>query len=100
MAGVNLLDRQVSLTRGDGVSGFRTQENLQRFAHAYEMAFNADVSLLECAHLRVGYNFFWLVDIATAVGQIDYDLSHTSGRRNSSDSVFYHGPSIELQFVF
>ncbi len=100
MAGVNLLDRQVSLTRGDGFSGFRTEEKLQRFAHAYELNFNADVSLLECCHLRAGYNLFWLVDVATAVGQIDYDLSHTAGRRNSSDSVLYQGPSIELQFVF
>jgi hypothetical protein len=100
MAGVNLLEREVGLMRGDGLEGFRTTEKLQRFAHAYEMTFNADISLLECAHLRAGYNLFWLLDVATAVGQIDYDLSHTAGRRNSSDSVFYYGPSVELEFVF
>ncbi len=101
MAGLNLVDRQISLRRGDGVYGFRTEDkNLMRFAHAYELSFNAEISLLEKARLRAGYNFFWLVDVATAVGQIDYDLSHTAGRRNSSDSVYYHGPSIELQFIF
>jgi hypothetical protein len=100
MAGVNLLEREVGLIRGDGLVGFHTQEKLQRFAHAYEINVGADIGLIECAHLHLGYNMLWMVDVATAVGQIDYDLSHTGGRRNSGDSVFYHGPSIELRFVF
>ena len=98
--GVNRIRREVSLVRGDRVVGFDTDEEITRFGQAYEFNAGADISLLEKARLRVGYNFFLMPGVATATGQIDYDLSHTSGKRDTSDTIFYHGPSIELQFVF
>jgi hypothetical protein len=98
--GANHITRDVSLVRGDRLVGFQTRDSFTKFSHAYELGAAADISLLEKAHLRVGYNFFLLEEIGTAIGQVDYDLSHTRGHRATSDSVFYHGPSIELQFVF
>lgn len=100
MAGVNLLEREVSLVRGDGLIGFQTSETLHRFSHAYEIGLTADISLLDKARLRAGYNLFWLVNVATALGQLDYNLANPAGDRNNSDAVFYHGPSLELQFIF
>jgi hypothetical protein len=100
MFGANLIHREVHLVRGDGLVGFRTEERLERFAHAYDLGVTADVCLLEGARLRVGYNAFWLVNVATAYGQIDYNLGNPAGRRDSSDTIFYHGPQIEVQFRF
>src|SRR5205823_2923407 len=100
MLGANLVEREVFLKRGDGFVGFDTHDNLTRLAHAYEAGVSADILLLESMRLRVGYNVFWLNNIATAVGQIDYNLANTRGTQNVSDSTYYHGPMLELQILF
>ena len=43
---------------------------------------------------------FWVVNVPEAVDQVDFDLSHTPGIKNKHGSIFYHGPMVELQFLF
>jgi hypothetical protein len=100
MVGINVLDREVSLRRGDGLVGFDNRETIERVAQGYEVGVSADISLLDQLRLRFGYNLFLMGDIATALGQLDYNLANTAGRRDTSSWVFFHGPMLELQFLF
>lgn len=98
-AGVNWWNSQVSLVRGDGLQGFSGSQNGATFASILEMGFYADLLLLERARLRAGYNVLWAIGVAEASSQFNYNLRETNG---SSDigSIFYQGPTIELQFLF
>jgi hypothetical protein len=100
MVGVNILDREVSLRRLDGLVGFDSRETIERISQAYEVGITADIPLLDQLRLRFGYNFFLMGDIATALGQVDYDLSARVGRRDTSAWVFFHGPMFEVQLQF
>jgi hypothetical protein len=98
--GANFLHSQVELIRGDGLVGFDTHTSTTQFSQLYEMGAFVDLFCWDCIRLHAGYNFLWLVDVAEANAQIDYNLAHTQGAQNFSGNVFYHGPVIELQFVF
>jgi hypothetical protein len=98
--GVNFSNVDVLLERGDGFVGFNTSRSDTLFSQLYEMGINLDIYLAERARLRVGYQMLWVVDVPTAVGQLDYDLSHTKGQVNNNGSIFYHGPMVELHVLF
>ncbi len=98
-AGVNWWNSQVSLVRGDGLQGFSGSQNGATFASILEMGFYADLLLLERARLRAGYNIMWAIGVAEAASQFNYDLRDTNGSRDIG-TIFYQGPSIELQFLF
>jgi hypothetical protein len=90
----------VLLKRGDGFTappGHRTETH---FSHLYETGFFLDFCLHERARLRAGYNLMWVLDIAEASSQVDFNLAHQAGRFNNGGSVFYHGPSLELHLLF
>jgi hypothetical protein len=55
---------------------------------------------MERLRLRGGYQAFWLTNIATSQDQVDFNLANTGGRKNYTGSTFYHGPMVELQFLF
>jgi hypothetical protein len=98
--GVNFLETDMRLIRGDGFVGFNTKHNQIDFAQLYESNIYLDVCLLERLHLRGGYNLLWLVGVAEANKQIDFNLANTFGTQRHGGSVFYHGPTMELQFIF
>jgi hypothetical protein len=41
-----------------------------------------------------------LVDIPLATDQINFDLSQPAGTQKNVGNVFFHGPSLEFQFLF
>jgi hypothetical protein len=98
--GANFLTARFLLARGDGLIGFDTERNTTVFSQIYELGVFANLYLTERCRLHAGYNMLWLVGIAEAVNQVDYDLSHTTGTGRDHSSLFYHGPAIELQFLF
>jgi hypothetical protein len=98
--GADFSNVDVLLQRGDGFVGFKTSRSDTLFSQIYEMGINLDIYLAERARVRVGYQMLWVVDVPTAVGQLDYDLSHTKGQTNNNGSIFYHGPMVELHVVF
>jgi len=98
--GANFLTVDVNLKRGDGFMGPHSGRSQTLFSHLYETGFVLDFRLMEHARLRAGYNLMWVVDVAEALGQLDYDLSHTAGRTKNNESIFYHGPLVELSFLF
>ncbi|HLN31801.1 MAG TPA: BBP7 family outer membrane beta-barrel protein [Gemmataceae bacterium] len=98
--GANFLDVNTLLQRGDGLVGFAGGRSQTIFSQMYEGGAFLDFYLMDNARLRAGYNLMWIVDVAEAVDQIDYNLANQNGRTNNHGSVFYHGPSVEFQVVF
>jgi hypothetical protein len=98
--GANFLDADVSLTRGDGLVGIDAHTNRTVFSHLYETGFFLDWYLGDRARLRTGYNAMWVVDVASGPSQLNFDLSNPFGALNTHSSIFYHGPVVELHFLF
>jgi hypothetical protein len=98
--GANFVDRNTSLLRGDGFVGFETHSSHTQFSHLYDVGAYFDFYLLERMRVRAGYNLLWVVNVPEAKSQVDFDLMHTQGQRADHGSIFFHGPVIEMQFLF
>jgi hypothetical protein len=98
--GPNWVNNTITLDRGDGFNGINDHHNHVGFSQVYEVGAYLDFHILERLRLRGGYQAFWLVDVATSQDQIDFNLANTGGRQNYTGSIFYHGPMVELQFLF
>jgi hypothetical protein len=72
--GANFIDSEVKLVRGDGLVGFDTTRAATTFSQIYDLGAFADVHILERLRLRLGFNAFWLLGIATAPDQVDFNL--------------------------
>lgn len=98
--GANFVDREYQLFRGDGFSGFNVQRGWTQFTSVYELNLYADIYITEQMRLRAGYNALWVVHLPEAVDQVNYDLSRPEAIRKEAGSIFFHGPSVEVQFLF
>jgi len=98
--GVNVNDVEVKLQRGDGLQPFATHRSDTNFASMYELGFFLDFHILERFRIRAGYSAFWVVGVAEPVSQIDFNLANPNGRIHDNGSILYHGPQIEMQFLF
>ncbi len=98
--GANFVDVDVRLQRGDGFRGPGGGRSETIFSSLYDTGFFLDWKLHRCAKLRTGWNALWLVHVAEAVEQVDFNLANTSGRPKNDGDIFYHGPTIELHVVF
>jgi len=88
--GANFLTVDTLLKRGDGLVGFHNGRSQTLFSHMYETGFFLDFRLCDRARLRAGYDLMWVVDVAEALGQFDYDQSHTAGTTKNNQTIFYH----------
>jgi len=98
--GVNMAEREISLVRGDGFLGFDDGDEHRGMSQVYEIGLMAEFTYHQCLQLRAGYTAMWLVNLAEASQQVDYDLSHTTGRGVNNGTIFYSGPTFELGFIF
>jgi hypothetical protein len=99
--GVSFNNISVKLTRGDGFVGIADSRNRTTFSQIYEIGGYLDIYLLpERMRVRAGYTGMWLVDIPLATDQLSFDLSQTQGSQKNVGNVFFHGPSLEFQFLF
>ena len=98
--GPNIVDRGLSLTRGDGLVGFNTHRTNVRFGGLTEAAAFLDIHLLERLRVRAGYQGLLGFNFATAGRQVQYDLRNQNAQKSDSNTVFWHGPVAELQFLF
>ncbi len=98
--GANFTESNVSLTRGDGFIGFNQSSNHIQFSQIFEAGFWFDVHFTERARMRAGYNAMWLLGASVAQDAIDFNLNVPYPNHNTNGSIFWHGPQIELQFLF
>jgi hypothetical protein len=66
----------------------------------YEINVAAELYLGTFCRIKGGYNLLWLLDVAEAANQVSLDLSNPRGRRSFGGDIFYHGPSVEVEFNF
>jgi hypothetical protein len=97
--GVNFLETDIELQRGDGLIGRQGGHSQTVFSMLYEMGANMDVFITPHTRIRAGYNLLWVCDVGTAADQVNYDLSNsTSGNHNGN--IFFHGPSVQFQWAW
>jgi hypothetical protein len=117
--GANFISTDVSLTRPpDGYIGFNTPHHAISLGQIYELGGFFDFHLLDRLRVRGGYMTLWVVDVATSVDQVDFNLRGDAprgynfqqagdytrlqphGLNNNSGSMFFHGPMLEAQLLF
>jgi hypothetical protein len=98
--GADVTNVQTELLRGDGYIGFSNSRGATELAGVWEFGPFFDLNLTEKFHIRAGYNAIWMTGMTLAVDQFDLNLSQPGGRVSHDGSVFYHGPTFELQFAF
>ncbi len=98
--GANFLDVHNALVRGDGRVGREVGRFDTIFSMVYETGFYLDFWLIERVRLRAGYHLLWLVDFAAAGDQVQFDLAHQGEGKINENNIMYHGPMVELQFLF
>lgn len=100
MWGLNWADVDVRLTRGDGFEGIKTTRSHTMFSQLYDVAGYVELHLLDRLRVRAAYNALWLLHVPVASQQVDFNLIEINGFRKDNGSLFYHGPLIEVQFLF
>jgi hypothetical protein len=98
--GVNYIDVNTRVKRGDDYVGREGRRSDVTFSHLYEINGFFDLVMFDRMRLRAGYNVMWLVGVAEAIDQISYDLRVQPGPAQNSGSIFFHGPMVELQLLF
>jgi hypothetical protein len=98
--GPNFVERSFKLFRGDGLQGFDVKSQGTLFGQLYELNAFFDFHLLERLRFRVGYQAIWLVNVASAGSEVNYNFS-TQGKTSIYEGAqFFHGPLFEFQFLF
>jgi hypothetical protein len=98
--GPNITDTNLSLYRGDGFKGFDNHRTTVAFGQIYDIGAFVEVHLMDRLRVRAGYNIFWAIGLATSVDELDFNLRDRFGKDNTAGSLFFHGPSLEFQFLF
>jgi hypothetical protein len=100
--GINFAQTDVTLRRGDGFWGRAAHHSEYLFSQVYDGGIYLDFLITERLRIRAGYNGFWLVNVAEATQQVRFDLRPKAQAQQQIrvDDIFYHGPQIEVQFLF
>jgi hypothetical protein len=100
MVGVNFMEADNALIRGDGLVvdlGHRTGNQV---AGLIELNAFATLWFTPNIRLRGGYQAMWIFNVPQARDQVDFDTTQPVTTIHRTDSIFYHGPRVELQIAF
>jgi hypothetical protein len=98
--GPNIVQTNFNLSRGDGLGGFFVEKSSVNFGQVYELNGCVDLHLLERLRLRLGYMALWTVGTSEPSRQVDFNFSTQGQRKTDQSSSFWHGPIVELQFLW
>lgn len=98
--GANFIERSFRLTRGDGLSAFDIHKNDVKFGSVNELAGFLDLHLLERVRFRGGYQAILGTGFSAAASQIDFNLTTQGSRKVDDGTIIWHGPVLEMQFLF
>jgi hypothetical protein len=96
--GWNIVNADVALI-DNGFIRFEEQSQREGFAQVYEFGAFLDLWLADPLHIRMGCAGFVLLNVAEASDQINFDVRAPSNQ-NEDGSIFYWGPTIEVQIVW
>ena len=98
--GADNADVTTRLTRGDAVVAFNDRRSDWNLTSLYEVNAFFDLVTLEKMRIRLGYTALWALNVEEALSQVNFDLATQSGVKNTGGSVYFHGPMLEVQFLF
>jgi hypothetical protein len=87
------------LTNAAGTVGAAGRREDWTWSTVYEVDVFFDMVQLDKVRLRAGWTGLWAIHVADGFQQIDYNLASQPGPRRTG-SILYHGPLLELQFLF
>src|SRR5262249_18422221 len=73
--GVNWVDRNWTLVRGDGFPGFNVHRFTTTFGQVYDLGPYFELHLLDRVRLRGAYNLLWVGGVSDPQHQINFDLA-------------------------
>jgi hypothetical protein len=97
--GADYITATTRVSNGAGFVGANARRDDWTYASTYEVNVFLDIVQFEKMRLRFGYTALWLVHVAEGFQQVNFDLSQQPTIHDSG-SIFYHGPMVELQFLF
>ncbi len=97
--GANYITVDTRLTNGDGVVGASGKRDQWSWSSVYEFDAFFDIVEFEKVRLRLGYTAMWVTHVAEGFQQINFDLS-AQPVTHDGGTIFYHGPMVELEFLF
>jgi Putative beta barrel porin-7 (BBP7) len=99
--GPDFIDVSTNLQRGDSLVGFTSKRSDTNYlTQVYDLGAYMDFNVLQRAHIHVGYNAMWMIGVTTAQEELDFNLANPGGQHRHSDNIFYHGPVVQLEFLF
>jgi hypothetical protein len=98
--GVNFLNTDQGLHRGDGFQGPAASQSSTIFSQVYELALWGTIGITEQLRFKAGYQALWIVGVPQAQSNFNWNLADPGGTRSNTSSVFFHGPMVEFQFAF
>jgi hypothetical protein len=99
-AGPNFAELNWSVQRGDNGAGTALQVNHNVVSQIYEVGLYANFSFNDSFKIKAGYQGLWLVDVPEAANNIDFNLTTTGNNLNTGGSIFFHGPTLQMEFSF
>jgi hypothetical protein len=97
--GLNFLQRDSYLLRGDGLVGFVRSRNETLTSGVVEWQLGMNFVPHRCVKLRAGWEALWLINVGTAISNISFNLDRNV-RPNARDSVLWHGWYFGGEFSF
>ena len=98
--GGNEIELTTRLTNAAGMVGSELHNSKWTYASVNEFTLYLDLIMFDKMRLRAGYTAMWLLNVGEGLSQIDYNLANTTAGINDRGSVFFHGPILELEFLF
>jgi hypothetical protein len=99
--GIDCIDVDTLLKRGDGFIGFSGHRTNYTFSQVYQTGLFLDFPLAERGRVRLGWQALFVVNVADAVTQLDYNLADQAAQGgNNHGNIFYQGPVVELHLLF
>lgn len=98
--GFNQVRADRELIRGDGLVGLSGGENRELFSHVYEMNLFVDFLAADRFRIRAGYVYMWVLHAALAPDNLNFNLADPVIVKDIDGSAYYHGPMLEVQFLF
>lgn len=95
----NTITAKNTLTRGDGFQAFDTSIQEVKTTSLYDMSLYFTVQN-GMFRLKGGYNLMWVVGVSKADNQVDFDLATQPQRISTAGTMFFHGPSVQLEIIF
>jgi hypothetical protein len=98
--GPNFINRNWTLDREDGLNGFNVRDADTVVSGVFEAGAFLDFHILERLRFRAGYNILFLANVADSHEQVNFDLAFPANVQDSHGTMFFHGPMLEVQFLF